>query len=156
MLQSQKISQLFLDLLGFIPGASESQKEVIRVADIAETSIARIFGIVACGSPKSLAKGDQSFLVGLSSLEIGDPIGDPLVFRVNPSPSPSGIFRDERSFDVLVEPVQVDIRELGTDDPALRRAAQRRSVVPAFEVSGLEQVLNQDQEAVVVDLLAED
>jgi hypothetical protein len=65
------------------------------------------------------------------------------------------MFRDERPFDILVEPVQVDVCEQRTDDPALRCAAERGSVVPVFEVSSLEQVLNQDQEAVIVDLFSE-
>ena len=44
----------------------------------------------------------------------------------------------------------------GRDDPALRCPAERGSVVPPFEISGLEKPLNQCQEAAVVDLLAED
>ena len=57
---------------------------------------------------------------------------------------------------MLVESVQVDVGEQGADDPALRRAAQRGLVVPLLEVSGLEHVLDEPEEAVVVDLLAED
>jgi site-specific DNA recombinase len=44
----------------------------------------------------------------------------------------------------------------GRDDPALRRAAQRGPVVPLLEVTRLEHVLDEPEEAVVVDLLAED
>jgi site-specific DNA recombinase len=67
-----------------------------------------------------------------------------VVYRVSPSPF-EGSPRQGRSQHCW-----------GRDDPTLRCPAEGGVVVPLFEVSRLEQVPHQVQEAVIVDLLAED
>ena len=69
---------------------------------------------------------------------------------------PAVVRGEERRLDELVQPVEVDVRQEGLTTPPLRRAAQRRVEPPVLQISGLEQVLDQPQEAVVVDLLAQD
>jgi site-specific DNA recombinase len=67
-----------------------------------------------------------------------------IVYRVSPSPFEGG-------------PQQGRSQHCwGRDDPALRRAAEGGVVGPLFEVSGLQQVLDQDQEASIFKFLAED
>src|SRR5262249_60118429 len=82
----------------------------------------------------------------------------PLAFvsGVRPPVGPAGVFRDERPFDELVQPIEVDVGKDGADNPALRRAAEGGVPLPVLHVSGLEQSVNQPEEAVIVDLLAED
>src|SRR5262249_48023482 len=101
-------------------------------------------------------QGLQSRFIGAPPLEPRNPVADLAVFRLPPPENSLGVLWDEYPFDELIELVQVDIREQRTGDPALRCPAERGSEIPLFEVSGLEQVLNQRQEAAVVDLLAED
>src|SRR5439155_1771110 len=55
-----------------------------------------------------------------------------------------------------VQPVQVDIREDGADHASLRRSAEGGPIDPVLQISGLAQVLDQSEEAPIVDLLAED
>jgi hypothetical protein len=64
--------------------------------------------------------------------------------------------RDQRVLDELVQPVQVDVGKQWAGDPALRCAAGGRITAPLFAVSSPEQTGYQSEEAVVVDLLAED
>ena len=67
-----------------------------------------------------------------------------IVYRVSPSPFERG-------------PQQGSSQHCwGRGNPALRRAAQRGLVIPLFEVTRLEHVPDKPEEAVVVDLLAED
>src|SRR3954451_14699245 len=67
-----------------------------------------------------------------------------IVYRVSPSPFERGPQQDRSQHC------------WGRDDPALRGAAQRGLEAPLLEISCLEHVGDQSQEAVVVDLLAED
>jgi hypothetical protein len=58
--------------------------------------------------------------------------------------------------DEPVQPVQVDIREDGRHDPALRTAAQRGVVSPVLQVTRPEQPFDQAQEPAIADLLGQD
>ena len=58
--------------------------------------------------------------------------------------------------DEPVHPVQVDIREDGRCDPALRTAAQRGVVAPVLQVTRPEQPFDEAQEPPVGDLLGQD
>ena len=62
----------------------------------------------------------------------------------------------EGLLDVLVHPVQVDIGEQGTENASLRRSTQRCVVAPFLQIPGLEQSIDQPQEAVVANVLGED
>src|SRR5436305_5324237 len=66
------------------------------------------------------------------------------------------VLRNERLLNKSVQPIYVDIREDWANCPTLWRSAQGGAVVPFFEVSGLEDVLYQPEEAVIGDALAED
>ena len=68
---------------------------------------------------------------------------------------PTVVLRQERAFDKLVQPVQIDIGENGTRDSTLRRAAERLVELPVLEISSSEQFTDQPQEAAVVDLLSQ-
>jgi hypothetical protein len=55
--------------------------------------------------------------------------------------------------DKLVQPVKVDIGENGAHHAALRRAAERAVELPLFQISGLEEMLDQPKKTLVKDLL---
>src|SRR6266536_2151726 len=57
---------------------------------------------------------------------------------------------------MLVQPVEVDVRKDGTDDPALRNSAERRVEPPVLQVSRLQQRPDQPEETAVVDAFSED
>ena len=66
------------------------------------------------------------------------------------------VLRNECLLDESVKPIHVDIREDWADRPTLWRSAQCGAVAPFFEVSGLEDVLDQPEEAVIGNALAKD
>src|SRR3712207_2979295 len=66
------------------------------------------------------------------------------------------VLREEHLLEELVQAIKVDVREDRAGDPALRRTTEGLAVLPALKITGLEPVLDQPQEAVVMDLLAED
>jgi hypothetical protein len=153
---SEELFQLDFDLLGLFLRAGEAQEEIVGISDVPKPSIVRIF-LVSVPDPSGLfLEGLQRGLICPIVSEFLDSGNEPVIVLASPPDLSTGIPRDEGRFDESIKPSHIDIREQWADDSALWCPAQRRSVVPFFEVSGFEQVLNQDQEAVVVDLLAED
>jgi hypothetical protein len=153
---SQELLQLDLDVLGLVLWASETQKEVVGISDIPKPAIIGIILITVSDPSCFVFKGFQRFLicpVFPKLLDLGD---ESDVILVPPSYVSFGVLWNEGLFNEFIESVQVDIREEWADNPALRCPAQRGSVAPFFEISSLEQFLDQDQESVISDLLAED
>src|SRR4051794_9364401 len=153
---AQELADPDRDRLGFIPWAIEAQEEVVSVSDVSQPPVSLVEFLPRRDDPQSLPQGLDRLRGGPLRLQTLNPAEDPLIFRIAPLPLPPRVLGDERPLDELVQPVEVDIREQWAGDPPLRRTAQGGSIVPLFEVSGLEQVLDQDQEAVVAELLAKD
>jgi hypothetical protein len=153
---AQERSQSVLDLFGFPFGPVEAEREVIRIADISQSSVVRIERIFRPEYPEFFAEGSEDILGCASFIESPDFCLQTVIFLIGFLLIASRGLGDECLFDELIEPVKVDIGEDRADDSTLRRAAEGGSVVPFFEVSRLEQILDQDQESVVVDLLSED
>src|SRR5262249_21609653 len=152
---AQELPETGLDRLGFPFRSHEAQKEVIGIADVLEAAIVRVVRHLrwylcqdtaqfSIGRPIPLSLGDTPLLAYSHILRI-DLLG--LTFRVD---------RADHLFDVPIELVQVDIREQGAGNPALWRATEGGMIDPLLHVSCLEHVLDQLQEAVVVDLVPED
>ena len=144
-----------LDSFGFGPGPKESQEEVIRVPDIVQAAEARVLCFLG-GHPLEL------FLQLVCLLPVAEglllfllPLDAAVGMTFLPSFS-SGIFWKERLLDPLVQSVQVDVGEQGANDATLGRAAQGGVIVPLGQITCLEQVGYQPQEAVIGDLLLED
>src|SRR5262249_15773771 len=63
---------------------------------------------------------------------------------------------DQPRLDELIQPVEVDVGEDRAGHAALRGTAQRRVIFPIFQVTCIEQVGHQPQEALIVESLAQD
>ena len=62
----------------------------------------------------------------------------------------------QHRLDELIQPVEVDVGKDWADHTALRGAAQRRVIFPVLQVTCVEQVGEQPQEALIVEFLAQD
>ena len=97
----------------------------------------------------------QNVFLGSLFLEAADLIVESVVRQIVFPAFALSVFRDERLFDVFIEFVKVDIGQNRANDSPLRCSARGGSEAPFFEISGLEQVLDQVQETVIVDFLSE-
>ena len=75
--------------------------------------------------------------------------------RVGSPRCASGVCWYEHVLDELVQPVQVDVCQNWADHAPLRCPAQGAAIAPFFQVARFQQVLEQAQEAVVAEFLAE-
>src|SRR4051794_28322644 len=125
---SQECFDPSLDFLGLISWAAEAKQEVVRISYIAKASIVGVFGVrgwhVPHGSCQFTGLLDPSFSLAALDLRLRA-----YVCGIRPPFGPLGVFRDERTIDELIQPVEVDIGEDGANDSALRRTAQRWSIV---------------------------
>src|SRR5512135_1844644 len=152
---AQERPQAGLDRLGFPFRSHEAQEEVVGIAYVLEAAIVRVVRYLR----RHLCQDTAQLSIGRHiPLSFGDTplVAQSRVLRVDPLGPTLRVVRDERLLDVLVEPVEVDVREQRAGDSALWRATERGPMFPLFEVSGLEHVLDESDEAVVEDFLADD
>src|SRR3954453_2938214 len=66
------------------------------------------------------------------------------------------MFWNQHRLDELIQLVEVDVGEDWADHAALRGTAQRRVIFPILQVTCIEQVGEQPQEALIVEFLVRD
>jgi hypothetical protein len=151
----QERSEVLPDGLGFVTWPREAQQEVIGVAHVAQPPVVRVLRIDDRPRRHRLAEVAGGHVVPVAAGSVPSGV-ESCVGRV-PSPSGStGVLRDQDLFDVLVQPVEVDVGQDRTGDASLRRAAEGPSVFPVLQVPRLQEVRDQPQEAVVVDAFTQD
>src|SRR4051812_23660860 len=136
-------------------GTDEPKQKIVSVAHILESAEVRVGRHL--GGKLSELCGQLVGPLPFASLACPGPSGHQLLVRWIGFPlGAPGVRWYERLRDILVQSVKVEIREDGADNAPLRATAQGAIVLPILQVPRLEKVLDEPQEAVVVDLLPQD
>ena len=149
---AQEVSQAPFDLLGFGLRAGEPEQVIVGIAEVPEPAVARVTGIPGGQAPPLLAQFPHRGTVAAAP-GVRHRVGHLGPGRIGFPAFPSGIFRDEDRLGELIQPVQVNVRQDGGRDAALRRTGKRRVPLPVFQIPGPEHVLDQPQEPVIMDVL---
>src|SRR6266496_3192292 len=151
----QERREAVLDLLGFGSGSSEPEKMIICVADVVQPPEAGITGISAGEAAHPLVQRRcRQAVTALAGASGRHPY--PCVLRKPNLEYAPGVFGDENCLGELVQPVEVNTGKDRGNHTALRAAAEGRVPFPVLQVTGLEHLLNEPEEPVVVDILRQD
>ncbi len=134
---AQELTDLRLDLLRFAPRTGKPEEKIVAIPHIPKPPVAGIVRVLARQTTTQATKRPHRIPVCVP-FSLRDPAFNAMVSGFASTLATSGIFRYQLLFNELVEPVQVNVRQHGTSDPALRSTGVRRIPLPVLQVPGLE------------------
>src|SRR5262249_41039667 len=149
----QALVELGLDRLGFFPWAAEAQEPIIGVPDVPEPAERRVVRLsrrqLLCLPAQALGLFESP-----SHPFVPGGLQERHVRRIWPPTVPAIVCWEEDLLDELTQPIQIDMTEERAHHPALRRSAQRGVEAPVLQISRLEQVGEEPEDAVIMETLA--